>query len=65
MNVGSPFNVPAGSQVSMDKVIEKYQKMAYEENERKLELLRTNMIPSEQPIERDPRLYARSLRQVQ
>jgi hypothetical protein len=49
MNVGSPYNVPAGSQVSMEKVIEKYQKMAYEDNERKLEALRNNEIKSEQP----------------
>ena len=28
MNVGSPYNVPAGSQVQMDKVIEKYKKLA-------------------------------------
>jgi hypothetical protein len=51
MNVGSPYNVPAGSQVSMDKVIEKYQKLAYEENERKLEALRNNEIKSEQPYQ--------------
>lgn len=50
MNVGSPYNVPAGSQVSMEKVIEKYKKIAYEENERKLEALRTNQVPSEQPL---------------
>jgi hypothetical protein len=51
MNVGSPYNVPAGSQVSMDKVIAKYQKLAYEENERKLEALRNNQIKSEQPYQ--------------
>ncbi|KAF2705340.1 hypothetical protein K504DRAFT_537405 [Pleomassaria siparia CBS 279.74] len=49
MNVGSPFNVVAGSQVNMDKVIEKYQKLAYEDNEKKLEALRTNTIKGEQP----------------
>jgi hypothetical protein len=49
MNVGSPYNVPAGSQVNMDKVIAKYQKMAYEDNERKHEALRNNEILSEQP----------------
>ncbi|KAF1828838.1 hypothetical protein BDW02DRAFT_537456 [Decorospora gaudefroyi] len=49
MNVGSPYNVPAGSQVNMDKVIEKYKKLANEENERKLEKLRNNEISSEQP----------------
>ncbi|KAL6711790.1 hypothetical protein ACN47E_002833 [Coniothyrium glycines] len=51
MNVGSPYNVPAGSQVDMAKVIEKYKKIAYEDNERKLEALRNNQIKSEQPIE--------------
>lgn len=51
MNVGSPYNVPAGSQVDMAKVIEKYKKLAYEDNERKLEALRNNQIKSEQPVE--------------
>jgi len=50
MNVGSPYNVPAGSQVQMDKVIEKYKKLAYEDNERKLEKLRNNDISSETPV---------------
>ncbi|KAF2133043.1 hypothetical protein P153DRAFT_284319 [Dothidotthia symphoricarpi CBS 119687] len=53
MNVGSPYNVPAGSQVQMDKVIEKYKKLAYEENERKLEALRNNEIKSEQPFKKN------------
>ncbi|KAL6159414.1 hypothetical protein ACJQWK_05752 [Exserohilum turcicum] len=51
MNVGSPYNVPAGSQVQLDKVIEKYKKLAYEDNERKLEKLRNNDISSEKPFE--------------
>ncbi|RMZ66836.1 hypothetical protein GMOD_00002209 [Pyrenophora seminiperda CCB06] len=51
MNVGSPYNVPAGSQVQMDKVIEKYKKLANEDNERKLEKLRNNDISSEKPFE--------------
>lgn len=50
MNVGSPYNVPAGSQVSMEKVIQKYKKIAYEDNEVKLEALRENKIKSEQPL---------------
>jgi hypothetical protein len=50
MNVGSPYNVPAGSQVSMEKVIEKYKKLAYEDNERKLEALRNNQVECEQPM---------------
>lgn len=53
MNVGSPYNVVAGSQVNMDKVIEKYKKIAYEDNERKLEALRNNEIKSEQPFEKN------------
>lgn len=53
MNVGSPFNVPAGSQVSMEKVIEKYKKIAYEDNERKLEALKNNEMKSEQPFEKN------------
>ncbi|KAJ4372012.1 hypothetical protein N0V83_003785 [Neocucurbitaria cava] len=56
MNVGSPYNVPAGSQVNMDKVIEKYQKLAYEDNERKLEALRNNQIRSEQPLDKSERI---------
>lgn len=52
MNVGSPFNVPAGSQVNMDKVIEKYKREAFEDNERKLEALRNGTIKGEQPFER-------------
>jgi hypothetical protein len=52
MNVGSPYNVPAGSQVNMDKVIAKYKKIAYDDNERKLEALRNNEIKSEQPLDR-------------
>ncbi|KAF2874892.1 hypothetical protein BDV95DRAFT_626492 [Massariosphaeria phaeospora] len=52
MNVGSPYNVVAGQQVNMDKVIAKFKKEAYEDNERKLEALRNNQIKSEQPFER-------------
>lgn len=51
MNVGSPYNVPAGSQVNMDKVIAKYKKLAYEDNERKLAAIRDNTISSEQPFQ--------------
>lgn len=52
MNVGSPYNVPAGSQVNMDKVIAKYKQEAYEYNERKMEALRNNEITGEQPVEK-------------
>jgi hypothetical protein len=56
MNAGSPYNVPAGSQVSMEKVIEKYRKINNDENERKLENLRNNRISSEQPFESKTRV---------
>jgi len=51
MNAGSPYNVPAGSQVNMDKVIAKYKKLANEDNERKLAAIRDNTVRSEQPFE--------------
>ncbi|KAI8940549.1 hypothetical protein NX059_004227 [Plenodomus lindquistii] len=51
MNVGSPYNVVAGSQVDMKQVIEKYKKLSDEDNERKLQALRENKIKSEQPFE--------------
>ncbi|KAH9874033.1 hypothetical protein IAQ61_004661 [Plenodomus lingam] len=51
MNNGSPYNVPAGSQVDMQQVIDKYKKIAREDNERKLEALRENKIKSEQPFD--------------
>ncbi|KAF2662850.1 hypothetical protein K491DRAFT_584270 [Lophiostoma macrostomum CBS 122681] len=51
MNQGSPYNVPAGSQVNMDKVIAKFQKEAYEDNERKLQELREGRLKAEEPIE--------------
>jgi hypothetical protein len=53
MNAGSPYNVPAGSQVPMTAVIEKYQKIAYEDNERKLEALANNEIKGEQPFDKN------------
>jgi hypothetical protein len=53
MNVGSPYNVPAGSQVQMEAVIEKYKKLAYEDNERKLEALANNEIKGEQPFNKN------------
>lgn len=52
MNQGSPFNVPAGQVNSMEKVIDKFKREAYEDNERKLQALRDDDIKSEQPWER-------------
>jgi hypothetical protein len=53
MNAGSPFNVMAGSQVNMDKVIEKYKREANEDQERKYEAVRNGTIKSEQPFKRN------------
>lgn len=53
MNNGSPYNVPAGSQVQMETVIEKYKKLAYEDNERKLEALANDEIKGEQPFSKN------------
>ena len=48
-NVGSPYNVPAGSQVNLDKVIEKYRREAFEDNERKLQQQIEGKIPPDPP----------------
>ena len=45
------FNVVVTAD-SMEKVIEKYKRIAYEENEAKLEALRNNQVKSEQPLEK-------------
>jgi hypothetical protein len=51
MNNGSPYNVPAGSQVNMDKVVAKFQQEAYEENERKLQEMREGRLKAEIPVD--------------
>lgn len=52
LNGGSPWNVPAGSgYTNIDHVVEKYQKEANEAQERKLQQLRENKVPAEQPLE--------------
>lgn len=53
MNNGSPYNVPAGSQVPMTAVIEKYKQIANEDNERKLEALANDEIKGEQPFSKN------------
>ncbi|KAF2465032.1 uncharacterized protein BDR25DRAFT_306888 [Lindgomyces ingoldianus] len=53
-NVGSPYNVPAGSQANISHAIEKYRKDAFEDNERKLQALREGTIKGEQPVDRSP-----------
>ncbi|KAH7123728.1 hypothetical protein B0J11DRAFT_506783 [Dendryphion nanum] len=52
---GSPFNIIAGSQVNLSETMEKFRREANQDNERKLEAMRTNTIKAEQPIEKlDP-----------
>ena len=51
-NTGSPWNVPAGhGRVNIDEVINKYEKEAYEEQEKKLQQLKENNVPREKPVE--------------
>nr|POF12929.1 nadh-ubiquinone oxidoreductase 17.8 kda subunit, mitochondrial [Quercus suber] len=50
-NGGCPWNVPAGQgHINLDNVIAKYEKEAFEANEKKLEQLRTNTVPAEHPF---------------
>ncbi|QIW96923.1 hypothetical protein AMS68_002441 [Peltaster fructicola] len=50
-NNGAPHNIPAGhGHANIDAVIEKYQREAYEANERKLQQIRDNNVPCEQPL---------------
>ena len=52
INTGSPWNVPAGhGSASIDALVQKYQKEAFEENERKLKQLRENKVPVEQALQ--------------
>ncbi|KAK5117653.1 hypothetical protein LTR62_005076 [Meristemomyces frigidus] len=51
-NIGSPWNVPAGQGgANIEHVIAKYRQEAYEENEKKLQQIRENNVPAEQPME--------------
>ncbi|KAF2173208.1 hypothetical protein M409DRAFT_62782 [Zasmidium cellare ATCC 36951] len=51
-NTGSPWNVPAGhGSANLDHLIAKYEKEAYEENDRKLKQLRDNNVPAEKEFE--------------
>ena len=51
-NTGSPWNVPAGhGSANLDTLIAKYEKEAYEENDRKLKQLRDNNVPVEKEFE--------------
>jgi len=52
VNASSPYNVPAGhGSANMGQLIAKYQKQAFEENERKHQQLKDNKVPVEQPYE--------------
>ena len=51
-NQGAPCNIPAGQgSANIDKVIAKYRQEANEANERKLQQVRENQVPVEQPFE--------------
>ncbi|KAK3072796.1 hypothetical protein LTR53_006168 [Teratosphaeriaceae sp. CCFEE 6253] len=50
-NIGSPWNVSAGhGGANVDHLIAKYEKEAFEANARKLQQLRDDKVPSEQPL---------------
>lgn len=50
-NTGAPWNVPAGhGSANIESVVAKYEKEAFEENEKKLQQLREGKIRREQPI---------------
>lgn len=53
LNTGSPWNVPAGhARADLSTLIEKYEKEARAEEEQKLQQLRENKVPCEQPYKR-------------
>lgn len=53
MNMGSPWNVAAGQgSVNIDALIAKYEKEAFEDNEKKMQQLQENRVPREQPVDR-------------
>lgn len=50
-NTGSPWNVPAGhGGANIDHLIAKYEKEAFEQNERKHQEIKENRVPREQPV---------------
>merc|ERR1712137_83263 len=50
-NTGSPWNVPAGQGgANIDHLIAKYEKEAYEANEKKHQQIKENKVPREQPL---------------
>ncbi|KAF2105393.1 hypothetical protein BDV96DRAFT_592588 [Lophiotrema nucula] len=55
MSVGSPYNVPAGSQTNISHVIDKYRREQVADEEAKLEAMRNGTLKAEQPIDRLPK----------
>ncbi|EME48590.1 hypothetical protein DOTSEDRAFT_67586 [Dothistroma septosporum NZE10] len=52
LNVGSPWNVPAGhGSANIDELIKKYETENFAANEEKLQQLRENKVPAEQPFD--------------
>lgn len=52
LNSSAPWNVPAGQgYTNIDSVVEKYQKEANEAQEKKMQQLKENKVPAEQPLE--------------
>lgn len=51
LNGGSPWNVHAGhGSADLSELVAKYEKEAFEDNKRKLQQLRDNKVPVEQPV---------------
>ncbi|KAK8229534.1 hypothetical protein HDK77DRAFT_76160 [Phyllosticta capitalensis] len=48
-NTGSPFNVPAGFNMDLTKVVEHYERENYEANRLKHEQIKNGAVPCEQP----------------
>lgn len=48
-HAGSPFNVPAGHNTNLDKVVEHYKQKHYDEEERKATKARSKWDPQPNP----------------
>ncbi|KAK3063281.1 hypothetical protein LTS18_001686 [Coniosporium uncinatum] len=54
-NVGSPYNVPAGhGGANIERVVAHYEKLAYEENARKLQAMKDGTLKPIQNVKADP-----------
>ncbi|KAJ9627212.1 hypothetical protein H2203_003674 [Taxawa tesnikishii (nom. ined.)] len=49
-NQGAPWNVPAGHQTNLDRVIAKYEREAFEEQAQKLQDLKNGNLKAEKPL---------------